>query len=71
MTKHSCIKCHQAYEDNDPDDYYCPPCNKVRIEIAKDLDKKMATLKPKRERRSLLAEYDASPKVRGFVQVKL
>ena len=42
--KHKCIKpsCTQTYEDNDPDQYYCSPCNEERKEIAKQVDAKFA-----------------------------
>lgn len=68
---HKCIKCQSQYFDNEVDDYYCPPCNEVRIAIAKEVDLKMASRPPKRKTMSALQEYDASPKVRGFVRTTL
>jgi hypothetical protein len=69
---HTCIKpgCGIRYEDEDPEPYYCASCNEQRKILAKEIDAK-ATAIPKRPAMSALAEYDASPKVRGFVITKL
>ena len=57
MTNHNCIKCKASYQDNDPDDYYCPPCNVERKVIAAEIDKKMGTL-PRRAAPSVFKESD-------------
>lgn len=49
--KHNCIKCKQTYNSNDPDPYYCTPCEKGKIEIAKEIDAKMAN-RPKTRTKS-------------------
>ena len=67
--KHLCIKCNEGYEDEDEEAYYCPPCNEVRKEIAAELDKKRSSI-PKKQPMSAMQEYDASPKLRGFLIVK-
>ena len=50
MYKHSCIKksCGSAYEDDDPDNYYCPSCQKENKKIAARIDAelKVGTRKP-------------------------
>lgn len=69
MHTHKCVKCGVAYQDQDPEPYYCPPCNDERKKLATEIDKKMAgrvSTKP----RSLLQEYDAMPKVNGFMIYK-
>ena len=69
MNTHSCIKCSTQYKDNDVDAYYCPECMKEKERIAKEIDSK---IKPsKKETVSALQQYDMSPKVHGFVQVRL
>lgn len=70
--KHKCIKinCSNTYEDNDVDAYYCEPCREENKKIAIEIERKIASL-PKKKIMSALQEYDASPKVRGFVKVSL
>jgi|GEM_PF-4388661 len=70
MFTHSCIKCHTSYEDNDPDPYYCAPCTEVKKALAAEIDAKFAN-RPRKEVRSALQEYDAAPKVRGFMRIQL
>ena len=71
MFEHSCIKCGDKYQDNEADDYYCPPHDAERKQIAKEIDTKLSKRPPKRKIMSGLDEYDAAPKVHGFMQVKL
>ena len=46
MYEHACIKCDGKYRDEDPDPYYCPPCNEVRKSIAKEIDAKIHPSSP-------------------------
>lgn len=71
MYELNCIKCSNKYQSEDEDPYYCVPCNELRKAIAKDVDMKLQSRPSKRKAVSLLQEYDASPKVRGFVITKL
>ena len=64
----SCIKCSAKYQSTDPDPYYCDPCNEARKALAAEIDKKVAG--SKRESVSDLQQYNALPKVRGFVSAK-
>ena len=70
--EHKCIKpsCDTKYKDTDPDAYYCNSCNETRKEIAKQVDKKFEN-KIREPVKSLLQEYDESPKAHGFVITKL
>lgn len=63
---HSCIKCGTQYTDNDPDAYLCTTCNEARKAIAAQVDKSLA-MRPKRQSKSLLQQYNEAPKVRGFM----
>ena len=40
MYSHPCVKCGTAYQDSDPDAYYCPRCNESRKAIAAEIDAK-------------------------------
>ena len=68
--KHTCIKCKEIYEDNDPDDYYCPLCLNHKQRIAKEIDKKFANreIKPIK---TALQEYDEATGGKGFMRVRL
>lgn len=70
MYKHSCIKCHTQYEDQDPDPYYCETCKAQRNAIAAEIDKKLLA-KPRKDGMTPLQEYDQAAKVRGFMHVRL
>jgi hypothetical protein len=70
MYSHPCLKCSKVYQDEDPEAYYCAPCNEERKAIAATVDARRATI-PSKKRMSGIQEYDASPKVRGFVRVSL
>lgn len=67
---HPCMKCHEKYTDTDPDQYLCAKCNEERKIIAARVDATIAT-RPSKPRKSLLQEYDESPKMRGFQILKL
>lgn len=67
----SCIKCGDNYQSEDPDPYYCKSCNDARLALAEEVDAKIRARGTKRKTVSALAEYDASPKVHGFVQARL
>ncbi len=41
MYTHSCVRCGAHYQDEDPDPYYCTPCNEERKRIAKEVDSKI------------------------------
>ena len=58
------------YESEDIDPYYCAACNEQRKEIAKEIDAKLA-LRPKKPVMTAMQQYDASPKVRGYILTKL
>jgi hypothetical protein len=67
--KLNCIKCSNKYSTSDPDPYYCSTCNKERLVIAKEVDKKMSMRPSKRKHMSGLDQYDAINKG-GFVNAK-
>jgi hypothetical protein len=69
--EHNCIRpsCTNKYKDTDPDPYYCPSCKEWKKEVAKKINEQIAS-QPKKEARSALQEYDASPKVGGFMIYK-
>ena len=46
-----CIKCKKTYDSDEPDAYYCSPCNKSRIKIAEEVDKRIAS-RPRRSAKS-------------------
>lgn len=41
---HNCLNCSKQYTDNDPDVYFCSSCVEQRKQIAKEVDKKMASV---------------------------
>ena len=47
LIKHICIKCKASYEDNEVDDYYCKSCIEEKERIAKEIDSKIKTDKPR------------------------
>jgi len=63
--KPNCIKCREKYDSDEPDDYYCPTCNTDRMKIAEEIDKKIASMPPKRPRMSELQRFDEIAKQRG------
>jgi hypothetical protein len=69
---HKCIKptCSNSYEDTDPDAYYCPSCIEEKKVIAKKIDETIGS-RPKKQYMTPLQEYEAAPKVRGFMRVRL
>jgi uncharacterized Zn ribbon protein len=72
MYSHSCIKCNTKYQDKDPDPYFCPACVAQKKALAEEIDKKVkARQSNKKEKMSLLQQYDSSPKVGGFMITKL
>ena len=62
-----CLNCGNEYMDEDPDPYYCPPCKEERKKLAAQID---AKIKPQKESISGLQQFDALPKVGGFVNSK-
>lgn len=46
MNQHTCIRpqCGIKYEDNEPDDYYCPTHDAERKAIAAEIDAKRAPI---------------------------
>jgi hypothetical protein len=70
--QHVCIKpeCSNTYEDKDPDAYYCKSCDEQNKALAKSVDARLKN-RPKKPHKSGLQEYDETPKVHGFVHVKL
>ncbi len=61
----NCIKCRTKYDSDEPDDYYCPKCNKSRLKIAEDVDKKIQARGPRRKQMSDLQQFDEIAKQRG------
>jgi uncharacterized Zn ribbon protein len=72
MFSHQCIspECSKTYQSKDEDPYYCETCTRKRNAIAKVVDKKMASI-PRKPQKSALQQYDESPKVNGFLHVRL
>lgn len=70
--QHKCIKisCNAPYTDNDPDNYFCSNCQIENKKIALKIDSQLSTRTP-RQIKSDLQEYNESPKVHGFVRVRL
>jgi len=66
MNTHSCIKCKATYVDNDPEPYYCSPCNEERKRAAADIDAKRANIIAEPSV-SALQQFDSLPKINGFV----
>ena len=67
---HNCIKCNTKYEDNDPDAYLCEVCMVARKAIADQVNRTIGA-RPAKKVKSPLQEYDESPKVRGFIVMRL
>jgi len=67
----SCIKCRASYQSEDPDPYYCSPCNEQRKAVAAQVEATIGNRPSKKKVMSGLQEYEAAPKVRGFMVVKL
>ncbi len=67
---HNCIKCSVQYKDSDTDAYYCGSCNEARKVIAREVDAKLKSISRSKPTSSL-QEYNAAPKVRGFMKVTL
>ena len=71
--KPSCIKCRKKYDSDDPDDYYCPDCEREKAGIAKRVDKILAS-RPKRKETSGLQDFNqiaAEKGGRGNVHVNI
>jgi uncharacterized Zn ribbon protein len=68
---HNCIKCSTQYASNDVDPYYCKDCTDEKARIAKEVDKKYASI-PRRPAMSELQMYDEIRKSKGtpFVNIK-
>ncbi len=68
---HKCIKCSSTYSSNEVDPYYCQPCVEEKNRIAKEIDKKIASV-PRRQVVSELQMYDELRKSKGtqFVNIK-
>lgn len=68
---HACIKCKAQYEDEEPEAYYCATCLEEKKKIAAEIDARMA-MRPKKESKSMLQEYDQAPKgPGGFMIVRM
>lgn len=70
LFKVHCVKCQVEYTDKEPDDYYCPECNKSRLEAVKQVNAKIKSL-PHKKVVSELQQFDAIRKARGvnFVNI--
>lgn len=66
---HTCIRpgCGTKYQSNEPEAYYCEPCNEARKAVAQEIDSKMLG-KPREPIMTPLQAYDAAPKIRGFMK---
>ena len=62
-----CIKCGQLYQEIEQEAYFCPSCLIEQKKIAAELD---AKIKPQTESISGLQQFDALPKIGGFVNSK-
>ena len=71
MNTHSCIKCKATYTSSDEDPYYCDPCDKARVAIAQEIDKKLSVRGERKRGISLREEYMNAPKINGFQIFKL
>ena len=47
MYTHTCLKCHQSYQDTDIEPFYCEPCNAERKVIAAQIDAQRASMPKK------------------------
>ena len=65
MCNLTCIKCKEKYQDTEPDDFYCPSCNKERLKIAKEVDRKIAMQGPREKPTSDFQRYEELRKQRG------
>ena len=61
---HQCIKCKSSYSDEDPDPYYCEPCNAARLQVIKEMDGKYNTVG--QQPGGMLAAYDQARQGRKF-----
>ena len=66
---HKCTKCGSNYQDEDVEDYLCPPCVVERKAIAAQVDAQMAS-RPRSQPMSDLRAYEEAPKFKGFMIVK-
>lgn len=72
MHKVNCVKCKKSYQSEEPDDYFCEDCNKTRLQVAKEIDAKMAN-RPKKKIVSDLQQFDEIAKqsgTKGFANAK-
>lgn len=71
MFEHTCLKCHRKYEDKDPDPYFCEDCKRTKMQIAAEIDARLANREHK-EVQTPLQQYDAVAKMRGtrFISAK-
>lgn len=67
---HKCIKCSADYTDEDVDPYLCSACNEKRLEIAKEIDAKIAARGKREQPVSDLQRYDELTKGKGFANIK-
>jgi hypothetical protein len=66
---HNCIKCSLEYKSNEPDPYYCDSCLEQKKIIAKEVDKKIASI-PKKQTVSDLQLYDQAKGGSRFPSIK-
>ncbi len=65
----NCIKCGTPYKSEDPDPYFCEPCNEQKKLIAKEVDKKIST-KIRKPTMSGLQQYDLARGKSPFPSIK-
>jgi len=61
----SCTKCSEKYKTDDIDPYLCSTCKDAHLEMAKKIDKEIASRPPKRPQVSALQQFDAIAKAKG------
>lgn len=64
MNNHHCIKCNQAYSNDEEEAYYCDKCFAEKKAIAKNVDAQMAQ-RPKKQPKSSIQAYDEARKRAG------
>lgn len=72
MYTHTCIRpgCGKQYESEDPDAYYCEPCDEARKAIAAEVDARLGPNVNQPKTPSDFERYIAAPKVRGFANAR-
>jgi len=62
----NCVKCKKQYQSEEPDNYFCEDCYKIRKQVADEIDAKMAN-RPKKKIVSDLQQFEMVAKKRGSI----